>query len=135
MYVSSCTDGYDRYNSIGLNILDGFVGIFATISTIMHIRSLVKSTHFAQMVRAFFLQKFSIRLKWRRHLLPLFNLWFTGVILGNCLATVGALMKLILSLNVSSSDPSLSLLSLSLFITRLAHCPFTHKQHKYTQYM
>lgn len=81
------------YNSVGLNVLDIFVGIFATISTILHLRSLVKSAHFAQIVRAFFLQKFNYRLKWKQ-VLPLFNLWFTAVILGNCLATVGALMKL-----------------------------------------
>lgn len=89
------------YNSVGLSILDIFVGIFATISTIMHLRSLMKSAHFVKIVRAFFLQKFNHRLKWRQ-VLPLFNMWFMGVILGNCLATVGAIMKLIIAFKVGT---------------------------------
>lgn len=97
--LSLSTGGSYVYNSVGLNVLDIFVGIFATISTILHLRSLVKSAHFAQIVRAFFLQKFNYRLKWKQ-VLPLFNLWFTAVILGNCLATVGALMKLTIAFKV-----------------------------------
>jgi mucolipin 3 len=109
--------GSNKYNMIGLEALDILVGIFATISTIMHLRSLVKSAYFAQIVRAFFLQKFSYRLKWK-HLMPLFNLWFTGVILGNCLATVGALLRLIISFEPSTD--SMNMVDITSIIVGLA---------------
>ena len=70
----------------------------------MHLRSLMKSAHFAKIVRAFFMQKFKYRLKWRE-ILPLFNMWFMGVILGNCLATVGAIMRLIIFFKVGYPTP------------------------------
>ena len=93
------TGNISIYSSIGLSILDIFVGVFATISTIMHLRSLVKSAHFAQIVRTFFQQKFNHKLKWKQ-ILPLFNMWFVAVILSNCLATVGALLRLIIAFRV-----------------------------------
>ena len=100
--TQSCTaslDGGFVYSSVGLAALDIFVAVFATISTILHVRSLIKSAHFIQMVRAFFQQRFNYRLKWKQ-VAPLLNGWFAGVIMGNSLATVGALMRLIIAFKV-----------------------------------
>lgn len=104
------------YSSIGLSILDIFVGVFATISTIMHLRSLVKSAHFAQIVRTFFQQKFNHKLKWKQ-ILPLFNMWFVAVILSNCLATVGALLRLIIAFRPL---PSIAVVDIASIIVGLA---------------
>ena len=73
--------------------------IFALISTVQCIVSLVKSAYFAKMVKAFFIRKFKYRLKFHQ-VLPLFNLWFIMVVISNILVIVGSVMKILLSLNV-----------------------------------
>jgi len=73
--------------------------VFALISTVQCIVSLVKSAYFAKMVKAFFIKKFNCKLKFH-HLLPLFNLWFIMVVISDILVIVGSVMKILLSLNV-----------------------------------
>jgi len=68
----------------GTTALDGLVIFFAVISIIQCLRSLLSSWKLSRTVRVFFKLKFDYHLKWR-HVVPLYNIWFVGVIVSNLL--------------------------------------------------
>ena len=87
------------FSIAGITTVDTIVMIFAVFSMIQCIRSLVKSLHFAKIVKTFFIKKYNYKLKFHQ-VLPLFNLWFLMVVISNLLVLVGSLIKILLNLNV-----------------------------------
>ncbi|CAI8007043.1 Mucolipin-3 [Geodia barretti] len=102
---------------IGLELLTSLSEYLRPSSTIMHLRFPSQASLLCPDSAGLLLQKFSYRLKWK-HLMPLFNLWFTGVILGNCLATVGALLRLIIFFEPSTD--SMNMVDITSIIVGLA---------------
>ena len=98
-HPSFLSSGGAIFSIAGITTVDTVVMIFAVFSMIQCIRSLVKSLHFAKIVKTFFIKKYNYKLKFHQ-VLPLFNLWFLMVVVSNLLVLVGSLIKILLNLNV-----------------------------------
>lgn len=81
--------------------MDAVVMFFAVVSIAQCVRSLFSSWSLSRDVRTFFLEKFDYRLKYHQ-IVPLYNMWFIGVIISNVLVLVGCILKLLMAYNVST---------------------------------
>ncbi|KAL5506145.1 hypothetical protein EMCRGX_G007724 [Ephydatia muelleri] len=95
------------YVNAGITALDCLVLLSSSLSTLVCVRSLIRTFYFQKKLRCFFKQKYNYGLKWKDSL-PLFNMWFVGVLISSALAIIGSLMKVILSY-----QPNLSTINLS----------------------
>ena len=114
-------------------VVDGLVIFISVVSIFLCARSLLYSVYLCKTVFTFFIKKFSWRLK-AKHLVPLFNLWFVGLIVSNGLVLVGSIMKLVISYTVSlciALSPYITGVYSSC-LTTLALCTRTHT-HTHTQ--
>ncbi|KAL5506143.1 hypothetical protein EMCRGX_G007720 [Ephydatia muelleri] len=100
--ISTCTEDGASMPDTGLyvdnrvTVLDCLVILSAIVSTVLCGRSLTNSFRFQRRASKFFFEIYEYRLKWRDSL-PLFNMWFVGVIASNVLAMLGSVMKIILT--------------------------------------
>ncbi|XP_011405686.2 PREDICTED: mucolipin-2-like isoform X2 [Amphimedon queenslandica] len=85
--------GSTQHDSVLLAVLGSLVLLFTIISTAQCIRSLVTSARFTKRVKNFFLKHFNYKLSLSEYL-PLYNVWFMGVICSNVLVVVGTIMFL-----------------------------------------
>ena len=88
------------YVNAGITALDCLVLLSSSLSTLVCVRSLIRTFYFQKKLRCFFKQKYNYGLKWKDSL-PLFNMWFVGVLISSALAIIGSLMKVILSYQAS----------------------------------
>ena len=88
------------YVNAGITALDCLVLLSSSLSTLVCVRSLIRTFYFQKKLRCFFKQKYNYSLKWKDSL-PLFNMWFVGVLISSALAIIGSLMKVILSYQAS----------------------------------
>ena len=88
------------YVNAGITALDCLVLLSSSLSILVCVRSLIRTFYFQKKLRCFFKQKYNYSLKWKDSL-PLFNMWFVGVLISSALAIIGSLMKVILSYQAS----------------------------------
>ena len=95
-FTCSASTDTGFYVNAGITALDCLVLLSSIFSTYVCGRSLIRTFYFRRELCFFFKQKYSYSLKWKDSL-PLFNMWFVGVIISSALAMLGSLMKIILS--------------------------------------
>lgn len=94
--IDTCIPDTGLYVDNRVTVLDCLVILSAIVSTVLCGRSLTNSFRFQRRASKFFFEIYEYRLKWRDSL-PLFNMWFVGVIASNVLAMLGSVMKIILT--------------------------------------